>query len=114
MAVIGNLVPVVFLLTFLKPFEEVARAHSKKLNDFFNWWFRRVVSRHEEKFIKWGTIALIVLVAIPLPMTGAWTGSVAAHLFKIDKIPAFLYITIGVIIAGVIVTMLTITGTNLF
>jgi len=76
----------------------------------FSWWFSRVISRNESTFKRWGALALIILVAIPLPITGAWTGSVAAYLFEIKKPLAFLYITIGVIIAGGIVTFLTISG----
>lgn len=113
-SVIGNLIPVLFLLALLPLAERLARKYSKNLDKLFTWWFKRVVDRHTKTFERWGVFALILLVAIPLPMTGAWTGSAAAYLFKINKIPAFFYITIGVIIAGGIVTTLTITGTKLF
>lgn len=113
-SIIGNLIPVLFLLTLLPMVVRLARKYSKRLDSLFSWWFKRVVDRNTKIFERWGVLSLIILVAIPLPMTGAWTGSAAAYLFKINKISAFFYITIGVIISGVIVTLLTITGTKLF
>jgi uncharacterized membrane protein len=114
LAVIGNLIPVVFLLLLLPHAERLGRKYSTTLDKLFTWWFGRVVRNHEKTFERWGALALILLVAIPLPMTGAWSGSAAAYLFKINKIPAFFYITIGVIIAGGLVTFLTITGISFF
>ena len=55
-------------------------------------------------------MALIILVAIPLPMTGAWTGSLAAWVFQIPPIQAIILIGLGVFIAGIIVTILTLSG----
>ena len=49
---------------------------------------------------------MVVLVAIPLPMTGAWTGSLAAWVFHIPPRSAIPLISLGVLIAGVIVTLL--------
>ena len=114
LAVIGNLIPVLFLLPLLPLIELLCRRHSKQLDKLFSWWFSRVVKKHQKAFDRWGSLALILLVAIPLPMTGAWTGSAAAYLFKIDKRASFFYITIGVIIAGGIVTALTMTGISFF
>jgi len=48
-----------------------------------------------------------LFVAIPLPVTGVWTGSIAAWLFAIKRGPAMLFITLGALIAGVIMTALT-------
>ena len=70
---------------------------------FFNWlWGRIRKGNREEKLKKYGTIALIPLVAIPLPVTGAWTGSLLAYILNLDKLKAFLFISLGVAIAGVI------------
>ena len=56
----------------------------------------------------------MLFVAIPLPVTGAWTGAAAAFLFGIPRKKAILYITLGSIIAGVIVSLITIGGVSLF
>ena len=54
---------------------------------------------------KYGALGLILFVAIPLPITGAWTGCVAAFLFGVRKRWAVACIAAGVLIAGVIVTL---------
>ena len=59
---------------------------------------------------KYRRIGLVLFVAIPLPVTGAWTGSLAAVLFGMKFKHAFLSIFIGVFIAGVIVTCLSLLG----
>ncbi len=102
-SVLGNLVPVVFLLLYLKPFSDFLRRwHVFDL--FFTWLFRRT-RRHEEKYEKYGALFLLFFVAIPLPITGAWTGSVAAFLFGIRFCYSFPMIAGGVIVAGLIVTL---------
>ncbi len=51
-------------------------------------------------------LAVITFVAIPLPFTGAWTGALASHVFGVEHKKAFVLITIGVLISGIIVTVL--------
>ncbi|MCK4964880.1 MAG: small multi-drug export protein, partial [Dehalococcoidia bacterium] len=57
-----------------------------------------------------GAIGLVLFVAIPLPVTGAWTGSIVAFLLGLSFWRAFPAIFLGVVIAGVIVTTLTVIG----
>jgi uncharacterized membrane protein len=102
-AVLGNIVPVIFLLLYLKPFSDfLCRWHF--LNIFFKWLFKRTY-QYEEKFEKYGALFLLVFVAVPLPGTGAWTGSIAAFVFGIRFWYAFPAIVGGIIIAGIIVTL---------
>ena len=49
----------------------------------------------------------MIFVAIPLPMTGAWTGALAAWLFGINKRDSVIYVSLGVIIAGIVVTLIS-------
>ena len=104
LSIIGNLIPVIPLLIFL---ESLSKWLSVRLNwaeKFFNWLFTRTKKR--SKLVeKYGAIGLIIFVAIPLPMTGAWTGCVAAFLFGIRRPWAMLSIANGVLIAGIIVTL---------
>lgn len=109
-AVIGNLVPVVFLLLFLDPVSNWLSKRSKFFDKFFNWLFKRTCRRVGERVKKYGPWALMLFVAIPLPITGAWTGSLIAYLFKMPFKKAFGAITAGVVIAGVIVTLATRAG----
>ena len=63
---------------------------------------------------KWGFWGLMVFVMIPLPVTGAYTGSFAAWVFGIEKRKGFLAVTMGVLIAGLIVTAIFLSGAELF
>lgn len=103
-SVLGNMVPAIFLLLFLKPFSEYL-CHWYYFDIFFKWLFKRTRRNTEEKFEKYGALFLLFFVAIPLPVTGAWTGSAAAFVFGIRFWYAFPTILGGVLIAGVIVTL---------
>jgi uncharacterized membrane protein len=75
---------------------------------FFNWLFERTRKKANDKIAKYGDWGLFFLVAIPLPITGGWTGALTAFLFGIKKIKAIGIIFSGVLTAGLIVTLLTI------
>ncbi len=111
-AVIGNLLPVPFILLFLDGFSRLL----SKIGIFekmFHWLFER--TRRRGKIInRYERIGLALFVAIPLPVTGAWTGSLAAVLFGLKFKHAFLSIFIGILIAGVIVTCATLLGWTIF
>ena len=81
---------------------------------FFSWLFERTRHNHSESFEKYGTLALIIFVAIPLPATGAWSGCAAAFVFGIQFRHAFPAILAGVMIAGLIVSIVTLTGISLY
>lgn len=108
LAIIGNLLPVPFILLFL---DTASRLLSKIgfLSRVSHWLFGRIrkrggiIGRYER-------IGLVLFVAIPLPATGAWTGSLAAVLFGLKFKHALLSIFIGVFIAGIIVTCLSLLG----
>jgi len=113
LAVVGNMIPVIPLLLFLEPVSNFLRRW--KVGDmFFTWLFARTHRNHTERFEKYGTLALTIFVAIPLPVTGAWTGCAAAFVFGIKFKHALLAIFLGVLIAGVIVTTLSLTGISIF
>ena len=80
---------------------------SKFFNRFFTYLFERTRKKHNGKFEKWGALALITFVAIPLPVTGGWSGALAAFVFGIPFKKALPLIFLGVIIAGAIVTGLS-------
>lgn len=104
-SVLGNLVPVIFILCLLESVSQYLSRHCYFFNRFFAWLFERTRRKHFRKFEHWKEFALVVLVAIPLPFTGAWTGSLCAFVFGIPIKKAFPLITAGVIIAGIIVTL---------
>jgi len=111
-AIIGNLLPVPFILLFL---DSVSQMLSKvsPFSRILNWLFER--TRRRGKIIqKYQRIGLVLFVAIPLPVTGAWTGSLAAVLFGLKFKHAFLSIFIGILIAGTIVTCACLLGWTIF
>jgi uncharacterized membrane protein len=104
-AVIGNMIPVPFILLFLGPFSDWLRRHSRSMDRFFAWLFARTRRKHSKTYERWREFALCIFVAIPFPGTGAWTGSLAAFVFDVPFWPAMLSIFCGVLIAGVAVTV---------
>ena len=76
---------------------------------FFEWIFART-KNNSEAIAKYEALGLALFVAIPLPMTGAWSGVIAASLFKIRFRYAFLAIISGVICAGLMVSALCALG----
>jgi uncharacterized membrane protein len=101
------MIPPVFILWLFPKVSSWLMSHSKLMNRFFNWLFERTRKKAHDKIEKYGDLALIIFVAIPLPNTGAWTGTLAAWLFGIPMKRALPNILYGVIIAGVIVTLIT-------
>ncbi len=106
-SVIGNLVPVLPILWLLDPTSRWLMRHFRFMERFFDWLFDRTRRRTEQKVKKYGALGLMLFVAIPLPVTGAWTGCVAAFVFGIRIRSAFPPVVAGVLIAGVVVSILT-------
>jgi uncharacterized membrane protein len=102
-AVIGNLIPVYPILTVLGPVERFLRRWAF-FNRFFVWLFLRT-ERRSGLIKKFGSVGLILFVAIPAPMTGAWTGALAAYLLHLPLRYSIPCITVGVLIAGGVMTM---------
>ena len=110
-AMVGNLVPIPFLIVFTR--------------QIFHWlkgWrkIRGVVEKLEARaaeksqmVLKYAWVGLCILVAIPLPGTGAWTGALVAAILDLRLKKAMPAITLGVVIAGFIVTCLTYGVTHL-
>ena len=102
-SILGNMLPIVPILLLFEPvYKRLSRF--RIMDRFFEWIFRR--TRRKGKLIeRLEVVGLILFVAIPLPVTGAWTGSVAAFLFKIPFWIAFPAILTGVSIACAVVTL---------
>ncbi len=105
LAVLGNFLPVLPILFLVGPAERHLRRFPI-MDRFFNWLFKRTVSR-SDVIKRYESLGLILFVAIPLPMTGAWTGSLAAYLFKLPLRLAIPCIILGILIAGVVVSLVS-------
>jgi len=107
LSIVGNLIPVPFLLLFFSRVQGWLRRFYI-FEKFFEWLFARTRRKGNAKIQLWGEMGLILFVAIPLPVTGAWTGSLVSNLFELNRAKSFLSIFIGVVIAGFIVTVIII------
>ena len=105
-SVLGNLVPVPFIILFIRRIFAWMRAHMPKLDGLVTRMEKKAEKNRAavEKYAFWG---LAILVAIPLPGTGAWTGALVAAMMEMRLKRAFPAIVIGVVIAGVIVSVVT-------
>jgi len=108
LAVLGNIIPVAPALLLFEPISNALRKF-RVWSRFFDWLFERT-KKNADSVQKYAALGLAIFVAIPLPMTGAWSGVVAASLFKIKFRYAFVAIVAGVIVAGFVVSALCILG----
>lgn len=101
-AVVGNIIPVPIILAFFPTAEKILR-NLRPFELFFDWIFKRTRKKTGKKVTRFRHIALVLFVAIPLPITGAWTGCLVAYLYGLNRVKSFFFISLGVTIAGVIV-----------
>ncbi|MBQ9354946.1 MAG: small multi-drug export protein [Clostridia bacterium] len=112
-SIVGNLVPVPFIILFARNLFDFLRKHFSKLDGIIT----RIEKRAEKKsktVLKYAFWGLFVLVAIPLPGTGAWTGALVAAMLDMRLKRAFPSIALGVIAAGIIMAIVSYTGTIIF
>ena len=107
-AIIGNLLPVPFIYLFARKVLEWGK--DKKLTKKFFTWCIEKGDKGGEKLRKSAGnsgifIALLLFVGIPLPGTGAWTGTLAASFLKLDFKTSILAVSLGVILAGIIMSL---------
>ena len=86
----------------------------RKNFEFFLKKFQKKVDKFEKKHESLGFLALVLFVAVPLPLTGAWSCCLVSWLLGLDRKKSILSISIGVIIAGLLVLMGTLGFINLF
>ena len=108
LAILGNCIFVAPALFLFEPVTKALRKF-KIWSRFFDWVFERT-KKNSDSIQKYEALGLAIFVAIPLPMTGAWSGVIAASLFKIRFRYAFIAIIAGVIGAGIIVSALCVLG----
>lgn len=105
-AVLGNLVPAPLIILFIKQVFAWLRRHIPRMDA----WLTRQEDKahlHGKKVERYGMLGLCLLVAIPLPGTGVWTGSLAAALLKLPMKKALPPIVAGVLIAAAIMSAVT-------
>lgn len=103
-SVVGNMIPVPFIIIFVRKVFEWVRRHMPKLDGFITRLEKRAEDKSDvvRKSSFWG---LVILVAIPLPGTGAWTGALIAAMLEMRLKHALPAIALGVVIAGILVSL---------
>ncbi|HOD17687.1 MAG TPA: small multi-drug export protein [Candidatus Cloacimonadota bacterium] len=108
LAVIGNMLPIPLLLLFLESLVKLLRKN-KLGAKFVDRLYKRTKSK-SKVIERYEAIGLVIFVGIPIPGTGAWTGSLAANIFALPFWKSLFYIFVGVLLAAVAVTLLCQTG----
>ena len=103
----GNLLPILIVFIFLPPLIRFAKTHSVWLAKTFDRYFAYLEHKHKNKYDRYGAFFLALFVAIPLPITGAWTGAILAVLFNIKKQYSIPALIVGVMVMGALVLVLT-------
>ncbi|KKP68998.1 MAG: hypothetical protein UR66_C0002G0055 [Candidatus Moranbacteria bacterium GW2011_GWE1_35_17] len=107
-SVLGNTLMGVLVLLLIEPITKIIIEKVPFIHRIWTKYIDRLHKKHKESFEKWEALALIIFIAIPLPMTGAFSGAVAASIFQIPPKKASTYIFLGCLIAGVTVTAITV------
>lgn len=105
-ALVGNMIPVPFIVVYIRRVFVWLRAHFKKMDSFITKLEKKAHLKGET-VRKYGPLGLMIFVAIPLPGTGAWTGALIAALLDMRLKSAVPSIFLGVCIAATIMTLLT-------
>ena len=103
--IIGNILPVPFILLLINKILSWMRT-SRHFSKIANWLDKKV-EKHKGQIEKYGYLGVILFVGIPLPGTGAWTGSLIASVLEMDKKKTFLVVCVGVIMASIIMMILS-------
>ena len=112
-AVVGNILPAPFIIVYIRRIFMLMRKHLPRLNGVVDKLERKAHLKGRS-VTKYKYIGLWLFVAIPLPGTGAWTGSLAAAFLDMRLKKAFPAVVLGVLTAGCIMITLTHVGINLF
>ena len=105
-AILGNMLPVPFILAFIERIFAFLRRSYPKMDTLIGRLEKRAGEK-QKAVDRYGAIGLVLLVAIPLPGTGAWTGSLVAALMRMKPQKAMPLIFSGVLIAAVLMTVIT-------
>lgn len=114
LAIVGNTIPAFIILLFAKRFH----AYIDKKTGLVSKGWLKALHRAQEKFSgdyqKYGLIGLMIFIGIPLPMTGAWTGALAAFVFGIPFRKSWPYVLGGIIISAFLTLLVTVGADKIF
>lgn len=105
-SVVGDMIPATLIILYIDRLALWACRISATSKRCYGWFAARTRRKFKKGYAKYGAaVALAIFVGIPLPLTGSWSGALAAFLFGIPKRVAFVSVFVGVFIAAIIVTL---------
>lgn len=116
LVILLNILVIFFIFYFLDNLHNVFMKFRfyKKFFEFYIKKFQKKVDKFEKRYKTLGFFALVLFVAIPIPITGAWSGCLVSWALDLDRRKSIVAISLGVLIAGIIVLLGTLGFINLF
>lgn len=107
--ILSNILVIFFVFFFLDNLHKIFLKFSfyKKFFNFYLDKMQKKIDKFEKKYSALGFLALAIFVAVPLPGTGAWTGTLISWILGLDRKKSIFSIAVGVIIAGILVLLMT-------
>lgn len=106
-SIIGNVLPVPFILLLITKILAWMRESRIKLFNKVANWLDEKVEKHKGQIEKFGYLGVVLFVGIPLPGTGAWTGSLIASVLDMDRKKTFLAVMVGIFMASIIMMLVS-------
>ena len=106
-SIIGNILPVPFILLFINKILEWMRESKVKFFNKIAKWLDKKAKKHRDVIDKYGYLGLILFVGIPLPGTGAWTGCLAASVLEMNRKKSFICVMLGILMASIIMMIIS-------
>lgn len=108
LSVSGNFIPLAGIVILARPISQFLSSQSSFFERFFSWLFSRARKKTGKLSRLGKNLTVVILTALPIPFVGGWTGALAAFVLEISLKRALVLLAIGVSLAGLIVTGLTI------
>ena len=106
-AIVGNIIPVPFILLLINKILKSMEKSKFKLFNGIHAFLHKKIMKNKDSIEKYGFWGLVLFVGIPLPGTGAWTGSIIAAFLEMDRKKAFLAVLLGMIMASIIMMIIS-------
>lgn len=106
-AIVGNIIPVPFILLLINKILKAMEKSKFKLFNGIHAFLHKKIIKNKDSIEKYGFWGLVLFVGIPLPGTGAWTGSIIAAFLEMDRKKAFLAVLLGMIMASIIMMIIS-------
>lgn len=106
-AIIGNIIPVPFILLLINKILKAMEKSRFKIFNKIHSFLHKKIMKNKDSIEKYGFWGLVLFVGIPLPGTGAWTGSIIAAFLEMDRKKAFFAILLGMLMASIIMMIIS-------